>query len=95
MYQVQKECVCGVKYWPSQKWAHEKCVSNGTVSSANVSSESVLSVSNSTSMDYLRVKEWRKVNKARYLELQREASKKYRAKKKAKGLLNGVSRPEG
>jgi hypothetical protein len=23
--QVQQTCKCGQKYWPSQKWIHEKC----------------------------------------------------------------------
>lgn len=25
MYQVQLTCTCGEKYWPSQRWIHEKC----------------------------------------------------------------------
>jgi hypothetical protein len=23
--QVQMTCACGQKYWPTQKWIHEKC----------------------------------------------------------------------
>lgn len=25
LVQVQKTCSCGGKYWPAQKWIHEKC----------------------------------------------------------------------
>jgi len=25
MVQVQQTCACGQKYWPTQKWIHEKC----------------------------------------------------------------------
>jgi hypothetical protein len=25
MPQVQQTCRCGGKYWPTQKWIHEKC----------------------------------------------------------------------
>lgn len=25
MVQVQQTCSCGEKYWPSQRWIHEKC----------------------------------------------------------------------
>lgn len=25
MFQVQQTCACGKKYWPAQRWIHEKC----------------------------------------------------------------------
>jgi hypothetical protein len=38
MYQVQMTCKCGEKYWPTQKWIHEKCgVVNTTVSTTTAS----------------------------------------------------------
>jgi hypothetical protein len=48
---MQITCVCGQKYWPSQKWIHEKCVSqlvSQTTSNtmANTATNNVANASN-------------------------------------------------
>lgn len=74
---------CGDRHEKHQ--AHVWKSVSSAVSIAESVSSSVSSVPN-TSMDYLRVKEWRKANRRRYLDLQKVASKKYREKKKAERI---------
>jgi hypothetical protein len=38
MYQVQMTCACGEKYWPTQKWIHEKCGVVNTTTASNTAS---------------------------------------------------------
>jgi hypothetical protein len=38
MYQVQMTCTCGEKYWPTQKWIHEKCGVVNTAIASNTAS---------------------------------------------------------
>jgi hypothetical protein len=33
---MQKTCSCGQKYWPAQRWIHEKCLVNHQEPATNV-----------------------------------------------------------
>jgi hypothetical protein len=58
----QQTCSCGVKYWPKQRWAHEKCVNH---------QELVANVVVNRNVDRHKDKEARKVYLREYMRKRR------------------------
>jgi uncharacterized OB-fold protein len=78
MYQVQQTCKCGQKYWPSQRWIHEKC---GVVNHQETTTLATNTVVNASNVVVNRSKDRHK-KKPERLEYVKKKMREYRAKKK-------------
>jgi hypothetical protein len=78
---MQITCTCGEKYWPSQKWIHEKCVSQSVSQTASntMANEATNNMANaSNESNASNTYKYRDVEKRR--AYQREYMRKVRAK---------------
>jgi hypothetical protein len=70
---MQITCTCGEKYWPSQKWIHEKCVSHTASNTmANEATNNVANEASESNTYKYRDPEKRRAYQREYMRKRRE-----------------------